>query len=204
MPRKGLLISVDPCNSARFDQAAQQQLAAYLEDDNVWGVALPALEAEGVSPDRQEAVFSALAQAAVKAQAAIVTVADAAVDRQLQLLKQAQVDFGRVVLVNGLLGPEQIQPWLDAGSYIAYDGHVTYRELPDVRAAAKATPLERILCASNEPSVAPAQIAQLPGGVEDVVWPAGELVELHEAFGREAFMAVYDALLENAQEVLGL
>lgn len=204
MPRKGLLITVDPCNSARFDEAAQQQLAAYLGNAYIWGVALPALEAEGVPSDQQEAVFDALARAATKAQVAIVTVADASADRQLQLLHQAQVDFGRVVLVNGLLGPDQIQPWLEAGSYIAYDGHVTYRELPDVRAAAKATPLDRILCASNEPAVAPAQIAQIPGGVEDVVWPAGELVELHEAFGREAFMTLYDALLENAQKVLGL
>lgn len=198
----GLLVTVGAESLASFDEEKLQELLA---DDRVWGVALPTLdETLSVAADVQQRVFSACAVQATAAGKTIVLTSGNQADVQLALLRQAQVDFGRVALINNTLGAEQQQPWLDAGCYIAFDGSVTYPDQVALREAAKATPLSRMLCASNQPYVTPSAIAQVPGGIEDVVWVVGEIIELKLAFGREAFMEVYDALFENAKSVLGL
>lgn len=205
MPRKGLLVFVGLENISRFDQAAQENLGKLLSDPEVWGVApLPLDPANDVLLERQELVYRHLVKASVAHSKAIVVVSGSCAERQLEILQEESADFCRVALLNNTLDVQQQQAWLDQGAFVAFDGYVTYPENNQLREAAKATPLDRLLCASNEPEVTPNAIAQVPGGAEDVVWVVGELVELRQAFGREAFMEVYDALWANGLTVLGL
>lgn len=52
-------------------------------------------------------------------------------------------------------GPDEMQPYLDAGLHVSFSGNVTYKNAEGIRDAARACPADRLLVETDAPYLAP-------------------------------------------------
>ncbi len=64
-------------------------------------------------------------------------------------------DFDGTVILHCFSEPEQLAVAIDRGYYLSFAGNVTYPKADDLRAAASAAPLERLLVETDCPYLSP-------------------------------------------------
>jgi TatD DNase family protein len=92
-------------------------------------------------------------------------------------------------------GPADLEPFLGWGFYVSFAGILTYPKRDDLRAAARAVPLERLLVETDAPFLAP---APLRGRMNEPAFVVHTARKLAEARGVD-FEAIAAATTANAR-----
>ncbi len=98
-------------------------------------------------------------------------------------------------------GPVEASRAIDNGAYISISGIATFKNAQDIRDAIESTPLERLLCETDAPWLAPVPHRgklNEPAYVSHVV---DQIVEIREKKCGDLAEAVVDALFANAQRL---
>ena len=96
-------------------------------------------------------------------------------------------------------GPDEARRALDLGAYLSFSGIVSFKNASDVRAAAAAVPLDRILVETDAPYLAPVPHRGKPNRP---AWVVDVGAALAAAVGRP-IAEVAAATLRNATAVFG-
>ena len=76
------------------------------------------------------------------------------------------------------LAPDKLQPWIDAGCYIAYGGALTFANADDARAGARLVPEDRLLLETDSPYMTPVPMRGAPCTPAHIIFTAAKLAEL--------------------------
>jgi len=76
-------------------------------------------------------------------------------DDGLGILRSVGMPEAGAILHCYTLGPEQMLPFLELGCHVAFGGLVTFKKAEDIRLAAAAAPLDRVLTETDCPFMAP-------------------------------------------------
>ena len=95
------------------------------------------------------------------------------------------------------LPPDELQPWIDAGCYIAYGGALTFKNAAAARDGALLAPSDRLLLETDAPYMAPEPMRGAACTPAHVVFVAALLADLRGS-------AVVRQAHENALRLLGM
>lgn len=93
-------------------------------------------------------------------------------------------------------GPEVMRPFVELGCYVAFGGAVTFKRSDDIRAAALECPMDRILCETDSPYMAPVPLRGEECEPAMVAFSAGCVADVRAA-GGDSREDTYRALWEN-------
>jgi len=63
--------------------------------------------------------------------------------------------FAGTVILHCFSSPKLLEPALERGWYVSFAGNVTYPKAPELRAAARLVPADRVLAETDSPYLAP-------------------------------------------------
>jgi TatD DNase family protein len=112
----------------------------------------------------------------------------------------ALAPFGGTVVLHCFSAPELLAVALDRGYYVSFAGNVTYPKADDLREAAKAVPVERLLAETDSPYLAPQPRRGRPNEPANIVHTLATLAETRGQ-DRAELAAQLDA---NAAAAFGL
>ncbi len=95
-----------------------------------------------------------------------------------------------------------LEPWVEAGCYVAFGGPLTFKKTDEVRDAASRVPLDRLLTETDAPYMTPEPMRGMTCGPEHVIFTAERLCEVRgytQDDEREAFLC---QLMKNARGLL--
>lgn len=78
------------------------------------------------------------------------------------------------------LGPLALQPWIDAGCYVAYGGALTFKNAEEAREGAKIVPLERLLLETDAPYMTPEPMRGAACTPAHAIFTAAALAEVRD------------------------
>ena len=102
------------------------------------------------------------------------------------------------------LPPEELQPWIDAGCYIAYGGTLTFKTADAAREGARIVPTDQLLLETDSPYMAPEPMRGAACTPAHVIFSAAHLAEIRgiaPGQDRERFLA---QLMANTRRIFGL
>jgi len=102
------------------------------------------------------------------------------------------------------LPPEELQPWIDAGCYIAYGGTLTFKSADAAREGARIVLADQLLLETDSPYMAPEPMRGAACTPAHVIFSAARLAEIRGIApgpDRERFLA---QLMENTRRIFGL
>ena len=79
------------------------------------------------------------------------------------------------------LPPEELQPWIDAGCYIAYGGSLTFKNADAAREGARLVPEDRLMFETDSPYMTPEPMRGAACTPAHVIFTAATLAELRGA-----------------------
>jgi TatD DNase family protein len=124
-----------------------------------------------------------------------------AYDDLLAVLRNAPFERSRYVFHCFTGGPEDARKVLDFGAWISFTGVVTFQNAPEVAAAARLVPADRIMVETDSPFLTPEPVRKLrPNEPRHVVHIAHRLAELRGVDPRD-FEAQLDA---NTKRFFGI
>jgi TatD DNase family protein len=91
--------------------------------------------------------------------------------------------FGGTVVLHCFSSPALLEPALERGWYVSFAGNVTYPKAPELRAAARRVPADRLLAETDSPYLSPQPVR---GGRNEPANVLYTLATLAEARGEEA------------------
>lgn len=97
---------------------------------------------------------------------------------------------------------ETLEPWEEAGCYVAFGGPLTFKKSDDVRAAAARMPLERVLTETDAPYMTPEPMRGVTCGPEHVIFTAERLAAVRGCSPGEERAAFLRTLMDNARTLL--
>lgn len=95
-----------------------------------------------------------------------------------------------------------LEPWVEAGCYVAFGGPLTFKKTDEVRDAASRVPLDRLLTETDAPYMTPEPMRGMTCGPEHVIFTAERLCEVRgytQGDEREAFLC---QLMQNTRGLL--
>lgn len=156
-PQLFAVIGWHPEDSAHFDAAAQKKLLQQLQDPRAIAIGEIGLDyhwEQNPTPQVQQAVFIQQLQLAQQLHLPVSIHTRDALEDTYAILKQHWPAHG--VIMHSFNGSVA---WLDKflalGCYISYSGVVSFKNAPEVRAAAVQTPLDRLLVETDAPYLTP-------------------------------------------------
>lgn len=109
-------------------------------------------------------------------------------------------DFSGTVILHCFSSPGLLDQALDRGYYVSFAGNVTYPNAYDIRAAARAVPVDRLLAETDSPYLSPQPRRGRPNEPANLVHTVAELAELRG----EDLAAVESQLDRNASAAFSL
>ena len=146
--------------------------------------------------DAQRSVFEAQLQLATDTGKPVIIHTRAADDDTLAALS----GFGGTVVLHCFSSLPLLEPALERGWYVSFAGNVTYKNAHDLRSAAYAVPVERLLTETDSPYLAPVPRRGRPNEPANVVHTVAALAHARNADADE-LAAQID---ENAARCFGL
>ncbi len=124
-----------------------------------------------------------------------------AFDELLAVFRNAPFDPARYVFHCFTAGPDEARKVLDFGAWISFTGVVTFKNAPEVAAAAKMVPLDRMMVETDAPFLSPEPVRNVrPNEPKHVVHVAKFIAEL-----RGMDPAALEAQLDsNAERFFGI
>jgi TatD DNase family protein len=111
------------------------------------------------SPEAQKKVFLRQIELAEQLQLPLILHVRDAHDDALEIMKHhSQVPF----VVHCFTGtPDQCARWMELHAYIGFTGVITYKNAPDVRAACRLVPEDRLLIETDSPYLSPQAVRKI-------------------------------------------
>lgn len=197
-------MGVHPHNARKFTPQLQSQLYDLMADPRVNAVGEIGLDYHyDLSPRPvQRDVFRAQLRMAQEADLPVALHIREAHDEALKILEEEGFPQAGVLLHCCGLGPDQLQPWIDAGCYIAYGGVLTFSNSDEVRKGAKLVPLDRLLTETDAPYMTPVPLRGTDCQPDHVLLTAEFLADLRGAAPGDERKAFLEQLRANAKELL--
>lgn len=200
-PRVRVVVGAHPHNAKDFDQKAEEELLALLDEPETVGIGEIGLDFhyDHSSRDEQRRAFRTQLAIAVERNLPVVIHLREAHDEGIAILEEVGIPEAGCVL-HCFTGDEDLaRRFLDLGCYISFAGPVTFKMASAIRSAAAAVPLERILVETDSPFMAPEPHR---GRTNEPAWVTLTVERIAEVKGVHAAV-VAEACLENALEVFG-
>jgi TatD DNase family protein len=99
-------------------------------------------------------------------------------DDALAILDEEGWPEGGVILHCCSIGPDELRPWLERGTYIAFGGALTFKSSDAIRDSAAIVPADRLLLETDAPYMAPVPYRGQENGPEYTVFTAAYLADL--------------------------
>jgi len=115
----------------------------------------------------------------------------------IEILRHAGIPSAGCVIHCFTEGPDLVKRFVDMGCYISFAGPITFKKADDLRAAAAAVPLDRLLTETDCPFLAPEPFR---GRTNEPAWTTFTVEALARARGEEP-SRVASATMENARKV---
>ncbi|ACA83183.1 MULTISPECIES: TatD family hydrolase [Leuconostoc] len=149
------VLGFQPEDTADFDEAAALLLSHQLEQEKVVGVGETGLDYYWDTPSReiQKKAFQTHLALAKKYDLPVIIHNRDAFNDVYDIVKASGVTKGVMHSFSGT--PEQALAFVDLGMHISFSGVVTFKKAEEVRDAARAVPLDRILVETDAPYLAP-------------------------------------------------
>ncbi len=124
-----------------------------------------------------------------------------AVPQLLPVLRASGLPADRFVFHCFTEGPDEARAVLDFGAWISFTGVVTFRSAPEVAAAAKLVPDDRIMCETDAPFLSPEPVRSARPCLPGYVMHTGLFLAALRGTPFDAFERTVDA---NARRFFGL
>ncbi|QEA33156.1 TatD family deoxyribonuclease [Leuconostoc carnosum] len=149
------VLGFQPEDTTAFDSAAAEKLEMQLQQEKVVGVGETGLDYywETVAHDVQKEAFKKHLALAKKYDLPVIIHNRDAFSDVYDMLKASGVHKGVMHSFSGT--PEQALAFVALGMHISFSGVVTFKKADDVRQAAQAVPLERLLVETDAPYLTP-------------------------------------------------
>lgn len=197
-------VGVHPHNARKFTPELQGRLYDLMADPRVNAVGEIGLDYHyDLSPRPvQRDVFREQLRMAHEAELPVALHIREAHQEALQILEQEGFPKAGVLLHCCGLGTRELQPWIDAGCYIAYGGVVTFSNSDEVRDGAKLVPLDRLLTETDAPYMTPVPLRGVDCQPDHVLLTAEYLADLRGAAPGPERQAFLEQLRANAKALL--
>lgn len=195
------VVGVHPHDASTFTDDSYEQLAKLARGDRVVGIGETGLDFyRDLSPrDSQKEAFRRQIDLAKELGVTLVIHMRDAHDETFEILK-AEGPPSRLVFHCFSGGVPETEVALELGGYLSFAGNVTFASADELRSAAAATPLERMLVETDAPFLAPVPHRGKPNEPALVPHTGRMLAEIKGVTDDE----MADATTANAAEVFGL
>jgi TatD DNase family protein len=207
-----LVAGAHPYGALEFDDAARARMGRMLADPRCVGVGEIGLDYTcDVPHDAQLACFSE--------QLAMARERDLPVELHIRDVRddpssEAHVDAAALLAREGVPSAgcdlhcftndvEVVRPFLELGCHVAFGGAATFKRSDDIREAAVAVPLDRLLSETDCPYMAPVPLRGQECEPAMVCFSAACVADAREAAGVSTRLETYEALWANACELFG-
>ena len=203
-PHLRLAVGCHPHNASRFDDEAEARLMARLADPRVCAVGEIGLDYHyDFSPrEDQREVFRRQIRIAQATGLPVALHVREAHDEAFQILEEEGFPEGGVLLHCFDLDWRTLEPWIDAGCYVALGGALTFARCGDTREAVARTPADRLLTETDSPYMAPEPMRGVVCGPSHVIFTAARMAQV---LGREPGAEraqLLELLMANARGLL--
>lgn len=146
--------------------------------------------------DIQEKVFAVHIEASRETGLPLIIHTRDADERTQEMLETAYAEGAFTPLLHCYTGgPELAEAVLGLGGYVSFSGIVTFKNADDVRAVAKATPLDRLIIETDCPYLAPVPMRGRRCEPAYVVYVAEKLAEIKDVSVEEIHFATTENFL---------
>lgn len=180
VPKLRLACGCHPHNASRYTQEVEDHLLAQLSQPITCGIGEIGLDYHyDFSPrEVQREVFKRQINLAHTTRLPIFLHIREAHDEAFSILTEEGFPEAGVLLHCFNLDSETLQPWVDAGCYIAYGGPLTFKKSDYVRDSLRCVPLDRLLTETDSPYMTPEPLRGMECGPEHVIFTADMMARL--------------------------
>ncbi len=201
VPGVRIVVGCHPHNASRYDEAVDAHLRAYARDPRVAAIGEMGLDFhyDNSPRDDQRASFRAeLAIAHESGLPAVVHLREAH-DEGIEILTELGVPRAGCIIHCFTADATLARRFVDMGCYVSFAGPLTFKKAEELRVAAAAVPLERLLVETDCPFLAPDPYRGKRNEPALVTYTAAALARTHGVDTRQCA----DTLTANAQAVFG-
>jgi TatD DNase family protein len=200
VPRTRVIVGCHPHSASRFTREVEQVLIKCASRSITAGIGEIGLDYHyDLSPRNvQREVFKRQLALANEMVLPVALHLREAHEDGLRILKEEGVSAAGTLLHCFNLDFATLAPFLKLGCHVAYGGPLTFKKSDELRAAARQTPINRIVTETDAPFMAPMPLRGTVCGPEDTVFTAACLVEVFGFEGREA-IRLLTSIFENAR-----
>ena len=204
MPHLRLAVGCHPHNARLFDAEAEARLRRRLADPRVCAVGEIGLDYHyDFSPrDAQRAAFRRQIRIAHESGLPVALHIREAHDEALAILREEGFPEGGTLLHCFDLDWATLEPWMDAGCYVAFGGALTFARCAGTREAAARVPENRLLTETDAPYMAPEPMRGVTCTPAHVVFTAARLSQVRGRESGEPRAALLGQLADNARALL--
>lgn len=193
------IVGVHPHNAKDFDDDAAERLVRLADDPLVVGIGEIGLDFHyDHSPrDDQRRVFRAQLEVAHERNLPAAIHLREAGDEGIGILKEVGIPEAGCVIHCYTGDAETVREYVDMGCYVSFAGPVTFKNAEEIRQAAAAVPLDRLLVETDAPFMAPHPCR---GMRNEPAWTVFTVAKIAAVRGLST-AEVAAATLENARRV---
>lgn len=198
-PELRVIVGAHPHNAKDFDEAAHERLAKLVSDPRVAGIGEIGLDFHyDHSPrDEQRAAFRSQLEMAHASNLPAVVHLREAHDEGFEILSEVGIP-GAGCVIHCFTGDAALATrFVDLGCHISFAGPVTFKNAEEIRAAAAAVPLDRLLVETDSPFMAPHPYRGMRNEPAWTVLTAAKIAEVRGVSAAE----VAGAAMQNARTV---
>lgn len=204
VPQVRIAVGCHPHNAKYYDDAFEAQLRERLSDARVCAVGEIGLDYHyDFSPrDQQREVFRRQLRIAKACGLPVVLHIREAHDEALAIMRDEGFPQAGTLLHCFNLDWKTLEPWVEAGCYVAFGGALTFKKADEVRDAAAHVPMDRLLTETDAPYMTPEPMRGMPCRPDHVMFTAACLAQVRESAPGQARQAFLDQLMDNARKLL--
>ena len=204
MPRVRIATGCHPHNAKHYDDALEAVLRERLADPRTAAVGEIGLDSHyDFSPrDDQRSAFRRQLRVAKECGLPVILHVREAHDEALAIMRDEGFPEAGTLLHCFNLDWDVLEPWVEAGCYVAFGGPLTFKKGDDTREAAARVPADRLLTETDAPYMTPEPLRGTVCGPEHVIFTAARLAEVRGCAPGEERAALLRRLLENARSLL--
>lgn len=204
MPRIRIAVGCHPHNAKHYHDALEADLRERLADQRVSALGEIGLDYHyDFSPrEDQRLAFRRQLRLAKECGLPVILHVREAHEDALAIMQEEGFPEAGVLLHCYNLDWPTLEPWVEAGCYVAFGGPLTFKKTDEVRDAASRVPLDRLLTETDAPYMTPEPMRGMTCGPEHVIFTAERLCEVRgytQDDEREAFLC---QLMKNARGLL--
>ncbi|MHB9004277.1 MAG: TatD family hydrolase [Coriobacteriia bacterium] len=198
-PELRVIIGAHPHNAKDFDDAARARLAELMSDSRVAGIGEIGLDFfyDHSPRDEQRVAFRTQLEMAHESNLPVVVHLREAHDEGLAILGEAGVPEAGCVIHCFTGDAALAAKFVDLGCHISFAGPVTFKNAEEIRLAAAAVPLDRLLVETDAPFMAPHPYRGMRNEPAWTVLTAAKIAEVRGVPVAE----IADAAMQNARRV---